>query len=247
MNFEFSDKDRDIELHNYDESTGIFINTVTLKIEANTGLPACSTCEALPYLKPGECAVFKSGKWLALYDNRGSIWDVSTKENSQLTELGDIPAGKTKLQPGEFDKWIGTQWVLDLEAQLTDAKSKAVDKIRAFATQCRIDIAGKADHYETTEWLEKKLRAKRIIDKTPIPGDEDKIAKEAAYRGKNESVLDLSSLIMAKASRYENAGIVIKGLESGARASVSNALNIEEIDALMPSLEEMAKQELAKL
>ena len=118
MDFEFSDKDRDIEIHNYDESTGIYISTSNLKIEANTGLPAHSAAASLPTAKANEVCVFKDNKWLALENNRGTIWDTTTKEPAELTELGKIPAGKTSIQPNELDKWDGTQWILDDEALL---------------------------------------------------------------------------------------------------------------------------------
>ena len=247
MGFEFSDKNREIQIHNYHELTGVYLSSNVLLIEANTGLPALGTVEAIPFHGLNQVAVFKVDKWEILEDNRGPIWDIETKELSELAELGVIPDRKTKLEPGAFDNWDGAKWVLDTTKQLEDAQLTAFSGIREFATQCRQSIAGNPDHLETAEWSEKRLRAIRISNNQSLPGDREKIETEALYREKGESVDQLVTKILAKANRFEHASIIITGMTSAAIVAVNNATTQIDLESLIETLKDRAQTELAKL
>jgi hypothetical protein len=247
MTFEFSNKDREIEIHIYNESTGIYTNTAKINIEANTGLPAHSTIAPLPAANANQSCVFKDGNWQVVEDNRGLIWDIATKEPYELKELGEIPAGKTNLQPFEFDKWDGSKWIIDKAAELAFAKKTATTKVQSFATQCRQSIAGNPDHLETAEWSEKRLRAMRVTSSKELPGDREKIETEALYRGQGETIEQLASKILIKSERFEYASIVITGMTVAAIKAINKALSVAEIDDLVTSLESNARTKLAQL
>ena len=247
MNFEFSNKNREIEVHNYHESTGEYLSSGMLLIEAHTGLPALAPVEALPFLGQNKIAVFKADKWEVLGDNRGPIWDTVTKELGELAEWGEVPDGKTELEPGSFDSWDGTKWVLDASKKLKDGQLIAIAKVREFATQCRQSIAGNPDHLETAEWSEKRLRALRVIDGVPLARDAEKLETEALYRNKGETPEQLAAIVMEKAKRFEHASIVITGMTAAAIAAVNKTTSADEIEILFETLKDKARTELAKL
>ncbi|EPJ56345.1 MAG: hypothetical protein OFPI_00120 [Osedax symbiont Rs2] len=247
MSFKFSNTDQDIELHNFDGETGLHLNTTTLKIEANTGLPAHSTIAPLPTLKLNQVCVFKADKWQVLENNLGDIWDTATKEHSVLTELGPIPDGKTKLDPAMFENWNGSKWLLDTAAQLTDAQLATIAKIQGFATQCRKTIAGDADHYQTAAWPEKSRRAERILENTPRPSDIAILDSEALHRGKGETATVLAQIQVDKAARFAQATSVIDGMTSGAVSAINATTDIDQIDALLTTLKTEANQQLTEL
>jgi hypothetical protein len=133
------------------------------------------------------------------------------------------------------------------EDVLREKKSNAVQKITAFANQCRRQVAGDVDHLETAEWSEKRLRALRILNDQVLLGDIEKIEIEALYREKGETVEELVTKITANANRYENASIIITGMTAAAIEATNKATIVEEIDALLGILKDKANIELAKL
>ncbi|MCJ8299663.1 MAG: hypothetical protein MJK13_12125, partial [Pseudomonadales bacterium] len=226
MSFEFSDQNREIEVHNYHESTGEYLSSAVLMIEAHTGLPALATAEVLPALGQNQVAVFKVDKWQSLEDHRGRIWNTATKELSELDEPGVIPAGKTKLEPGSFDEWDGVEWVLDTAAELYSGKQNAISAIREIATQFRVKVAGDADHYETAGWADKARRAERVVASTGIQAETNALAKEAELRGKGETAMQLAQLQLTKSERFALLIGDIDGITKAALDQINNTTNM---------------------
>ncbi|HGX8556543.1 TPA: tail fiber assembly protein [Escherichia coli] len=69
----------------------------------------------------GFVAVFNSDKasWHLVEDHRGkTVYDVASGDALFISELGPLPENVTWLSPeGEFQKWNGTAWVKDAEAE----------------------------------------------------------------------------------------------------------------------------------
>ena len=117
MTFKFSNKDQVLTIHNYDHQ-GLYISSVTILIEANTGLPAQSTVEALPELLDGQKAVYQYGLWKALYDHRTKTAYAKDRDNAhnyEIVEFGGLPETHTLLEPGTYDSWINDAWEYDVE------------------------------------------------------------------------------------------------------------------------------------
>ena len=66
-------------------------------------------------------AVFNSDEasWHLVEDHRGkTVYDVASGDALFISELGSLPENVTWLSPeGEFQKWNGTAWVKDAEAE----------------------------------------------------------------------------------------------------------------------------------
>ncbi|EHZ4633346.1 tail fiber assembly protein, partial [Escherichia coli] len=66
-------------------------------------------------------AVFNSDEasWNLVEDHRGkTVYDVASGDALFISELGPLPENVTWLSPeGEFQKWNGTAWVKDAEAE----------------------------------------------------------------------------------------------------------------------------------
>ncbi|EJT8692915.1 tail fiber assembly protein, partial [Escherichia coli] len=80
-----------------------------------------STYIAPPDIPVGFVAVFNSDEasWHLVEDHRGkTVYDVASGDSLFISELGPLPENITWLSPeGEFQKWNGTAWVKDTEAE----------------------------------------------------------------------------------------------------------------------------------
>ncbi|OJM36007.1 hypothetical protein BK278_09525 [Escherichia coli] len=76
---------------------------------------------APPDIPAGFVAVFNSDEasWHLVEDHRGkTVYDVASGDELFISELGPLPENVTWLSPeGEFQKWNGTAWVKDTEAE----------------------------------------------------------------------------------------------------------------------------------
>ncbi|WP_227899103.1 tail fiber assembly protein, partial [Escherichia coli] len=101
--------------------TNEFIGEGDAYIPPHTGLPANSTDIAPPDIPAGFVAVFNSDEasWHLVEDHRGkTVYDVASGDALFISELGPLPKNVTWLSPeGEFQKWNGTAWVKDTEAE----------------------------------------------------------------------------------------------------------------------------------
>jgi len=120
MNFEFSEQDQTLLVHNYNH-VGLYLSSSDMLIEANTGLPAQSTVEPLPDLLDGQHAVYQRETWQALYDYRNKTAyskDRDNGKNYQVTAFGELPETHTLLEPRRYDSWINEQWQYDEQRYL---------------------------------------------------------------------------------------------------------------------------------
>ena len=109
------------KIYNLLAGTNEFIGEGDAYIPPHTGLPANSTYIAPPDIPAGFVAVFNSDEssWHLVEDHRGkTVYDVASGDALFISELGPLPENATWLSPeGEFQKWNGTAWVKDAEAE----------------------------------------------------------------------------------------------------------------------------------
>ncbi|EHW2951317.1 TPA: tail fiber assembly protein [Escherichia coli] len=132
MAFRMSEQPQTIKIYNLLPGTNEFIGEGDAHIPPHTGLPANSTDIAPPVIPAGFVAVFNSDEasWHLVEDHRGkTVYDVDTGDALFISELGPLPENVTWLSPdGEYQKWNGTSWVTDTEAQRSAAVTAAVTK-----------------------------------------------------------------------------------------------------------------------
>ncbi|EFI5350798.1 DUF1983 domain-containing protein [Escherichia coli] len=121
MAFRMSEQPRTIKIYNLLAGTNEFIGEGDAYIPPHTGLPANSTDIAPPDIPAGFVAVFNSDEasWHLVEDHRGkTVYDVASGDALFISELGSLPENVTWLSPeGEYQKWNGTAWVKDTEAE----------------------------------------------------------------------------------------------------------------------------------
>ncbi|WP_089534902.1 tail fiber assembly protein, partial [Escherichia coli] len=121
MAFRMSEQPRTIKIYNLLAGTNEFIGEGDAYIPPHTGLPANSTDIAPPDIPAGFVAVFNSDEssWHLVEDHRGkTVYDVASGDALFISELGPLPENVTWLSPGgEYQKWNGTAWVKDTEAE----------------------------------------------------------------------------------------------------------------------------------
>ena len=121
MAFRMSEQPRTIKIYNLLAGTNEFIGEGDAYIPPHTGLPANSTDIAPPDIPAGFVAVFNSDEasWHLVENHRGkTVYDVASGDALFISELGPLPENVTWLSPeGEFQKWNGTAWVKDTEAE----------------------------------------------------------------------------------------------------------------------------------
>ncbi|EFA6210284.1 tail fiber assembly protein [Escherichia coli] len=121
MDFRMSEQSRTIKIYNLLAGTNEFIGEGDAYIPPHTGLPANSTDIAPPDIPAGFVAVFNNDEasWHLVEDHRGkTVYDVKSGDALFISELGPLPNNVTWLSPdGEYQKWNGTSWVKDAEAE----------------------------------------------------------------------------------------------------------------------------------
>ncbi|HBY9736716.1 phage tail fiber assembly protein [Klebsiella pneumoniae] len=112
-----------IQVFHFDMTTREFIGTEEVYIHVGVGLPAFSCLEEPPVQTEYQVAVRSddNSSWSVTDDYRGiTVYDIQTLANRVITEPGPIPDTVTRLAPlTQYDKWDGSAWVTDADAQHT--------------------------------------------------------------------------------------------------------------------------------
>ena len=138
-----------MKVYNYNQTTKEFTNiTEASENPLETGkyiIPANATIIEVQAVKDGFARVFDevNQKWDYVEDNRGTtVYDINTKQEYKVDYLGAVKEGFTELVPGEFDKWNGSSWEIDLVAQAT-AQAESINN----AIQNHLDTKAKEFRY----------------------------------------------------------------------------------------------------
>ena len=171
MTFEFSDKDQNITVHNYDAEGFYLSTTENMLIEAHTGLPALAT-DVPPSLelKEGQKAKFneESNQWLAVYDYRGqTVYNTATQESKTVEKQGKIEEGWTLQPPPENAEWDGEKWVTSLDLVRT-SKYREINIWRD-AEEAKPDRTVTANDIEWDADPTARIRIESTLSSTFIP------------------------------------------------------------------------------
>ena len=132
-----------IRVFHYVSDTGEYRGWSDEYIPVGVSLPGSSTT-----IDPGDeitkhIWVFDGGMWSSLEDHRGeTVFSTDDGAPSVVKYIGAIHAGFTIVAPATpYDKWDGTQWVTDSDAQHSADVSAAVQKKNILRTVADEDIA----------------------------------------------------------------------------------------------------------
>lgn len=170
MTFKMSDNAQTIRVFNYLDDTKEFIGSGDAYIPPHTGLPANCTDIAPPEIPEGFTAVFNtdSQSWDLAKDYRGkTVYSTETGNAVPISELGELPENVTFIAPdGEYQRWDGSQWVTDEEAERNALINLATEKKASLLKQTGEQIAilqDAVDFGEATPEEQEQLTALRKL------------------------------------------------------------------------------------
>ncbi|EBC0633059.1 tail fiber assembly protein [Salmonella enterica] len=182
MTFKMSDKAQTIKIYNLRSDTNEFIGAGDAYIPPHTGLPAHCTDIEPPEIPAGSVAVFDSEKntWNVVEDHRGqTVYRTDTGEAIWISELGPLPGNVTTISPdGQYEKWDGTKWVKDEEAEkaarLREAEETkkrllqlATDKIAPLQDAVDLEEATDEEKAWLNAWKKYRVLVNRVDTSKP--------------------------------------------------------------------------------
>ncbi|CZX30776.1 MULTISPECIES: tail fiber assembly protein [Enterobacteriaceae] len=139
----------DVIVFNYDGETREYLSSSVEYLAAGVGIPANSCVDAPDKIKDGftVCRTADGKAWEYVVDHRGEVvYSTKTGEKISITVPGDYPEDTTTQAPGTlYDKWNGSEWETDTNAQHAAAVEEAEQQINALLAEATTIIAPLAD------------------------------------------------------------------------------------------------------
>ncbi|HDR2604558.1 TPA: tail fiber assembly protein [Enterobacter hormaechei subsp. oharae] len=139
----------DVIVFNYDGETREYLSSSVEYLAAGVGIPANSCVDAPGKIKDGFTVCRKAdGKaWEYVADHRGEVvYSTKTGEKISITVPGDYPKDTTTQTPGTpYDKWNGSKWETDTNAQHAANVAEAEQRKTALLAEAAAIIAPLAD------------------------------------------------------------------------------------------------------
>ncbi|HCN9179094.1 TPA: tail fiber assembly protein [Escherichia coli] len=168
----------DITVFNYDDETREYLSTSVEYLAVGVGIPARSCIDAPGESKEGFaiCRTADFTAWEYVADHRGeTVYSTETGEPEIVSLPGDYPEGTTTLAPATpYDKWDGSEWVTDTEAQhAADVEAaeqqktarllEAQETISLWQTELQLGIISDDDKASLISWLS-YIKALQTVD-----------------------------------------------------------------------------------
>ncbi|HEA0194709.1 TPA: tail fiber assembly protein [Escherichia coli] len=173
----------DMTVYNYDGETREYQSTSAEYLAVGVGIPA-NSCTDMPVDKKAGFAICRTASfdgWEYVTDHRGeTVYDTQTGQPVEITELGDYPASVTTIQPlTSYDRWNGSAWVTDKDAQKKGQVAAAQQKKNAllaeaqrtvslWQTELQLGIISDDDKGSLIIWM-KYIQALNAVDTSTAP------------------------------------------------------------------------------
>ncbi|MBV4974919.1 tail fiber assembly protein [Escherichia coli] len=176
-------KDGDMTVYNYDGETREYLTSSVEYLAVGVGIPANSCTDAPVDAKEGfaVCRTASLDGWDYVIDHRSeTVYDTETGQPVEITGLGDYPDNVTTIEPlTPYDRWNGSKWVTDADAQkrgqvleaeqqksalLAEAKST----ISLWQTELQLGIISDDDKASLIAWM-KYIQALNAVDTSTAP------------------------------------------------------------------------------
>lgn len=129
----------------FDMNTRVFICCEEIYIPLGVGIPASACLDEPPVHNEYQVAVRSkdNSSWSVTDDYRGiTVYDIQTLASHVITEPGPIPDTVTAIAPSTpYDKWDGSAWGTDADAQHTADVAAADVQKKQMITQVSADIS----------------------------------------------------------------------------------------------------------
>lgn len=170
-----------IMVYSFDAASGLYTGSGEEFLPQGVGIPAHSTVIAPPDADAGNVCIFQAGHWQQVVDHRGeTVYCTETGATVRIMLPGDYPEGTTTRQPlSEFDKWDGSAWVTDTDAQhaahvstATRQKSTLLTHAQAtislWQTELQLGTLSEADKASLMQWMQ-YIKALNAVDVSMAP------------------------------------------------------------------------------
>ena len=173
----------DVTVFNYDGETREYLSSSVEYLPEGVGIPANSCMDAPGESKEG-CAMCRTAEfttWEYVADHRGeTVYSTETGESVIVSLPGDYPEGTTTLAPATpYDRWNGSEWVTDTEAQhAADVEAAEQQKaallleaqatISLWQTELQLGIISDEDKASLIAWMN-YIKAVQAVDTSKAP------------------------------------------------------------------------------
>lgn len=173
----------DITVFNYDGETREYLSSSVEYLPEGVGIPANSCMDAPGESKEGFaiCRTTDFTTWEYVADHRGeTVYSTETGESVIVSLPGDYPEGTTTLAPATpYDRWNGSEWVTDTEAQhAADVEAAEQQKaallleaqatISLWQTELQLGIISDEDKVSLIAWMN-YIKAVQAVDTSKAP------------------------------------------------------------------------------
>jgi hypothetical protein len=173
----------DMMVYNFDGETREYLSASVEFLAVGVGIPANSCTDAPVDEKAGFaiCRTVSFDGWDYVIDHRGeTVYDTETGHPVEITGLGDYPDNVTTIEPlTPYDRWNGSEWVTDADAQksgqVLEAKqqksallAEAQSAISLWQTELQLGIISDDDKASLIAWM-KYIQALNAVDTSTAP------------------------------------------------------------------------------
>ncbi|EAY4269736.1 tail fiber assembly protein [Escherichia coli] len=173
----------DVTVFNYDGETREYLSSSVEYLPEGVGIPANSCMDAPGESKEGFaiCRTADFTTWEYVADHRGeTVYSTETGESVIVSLPGDYPEGTTTLAPATpYDRWNGSEWVTDTEAQhAADVEAAEQQKaallleaqatISLWQTELQLGIISDEDKASLIAWMN-YIKAVQAVDTSKAP------------------------------------------------------------------------------
>lgn len=132
-----------IKVSGFSPVDGEFKSTYDVRILAGTGIPGFSTMSIAPVADDGFAVCWDGKAWNQVEDLRGkTAYKKSDLTSEMVRTIGPLDDEYTLLVPKTpYDKWDGSEWVTDADAQHAKDVANAEQKKNSFRTTADAEIS----------------------------------------------------------------------------------------------------------
>lgn len=173
----------DVTVYNYDGETREYLTTSIEFLAVGVGIPANASITPPGESKAGFAVLRTAGLdgWELVPDHRGeTVYDTATGEPVKITAPGDYADDVTTLAPATpYDRWNGSEWVTDKNAQKNGQimevglkksalLAEAQSTISLWQTELQLGIISDNDKASLITWM-KYIQALNAVDTSTAP------------------------------------------------------------------------------
>lgn len=173
----------DMTVYNYDGETREYLASSVEFLAVGVGIPANSCTDAPVEEKEGfaVCRAASLDGWEYVADHRGeTVYDTQTGQPVEITSPGEYADNVTTIAPSTpYDRWNGSAWVTDKDAQksgqVMEAKQKkaallaeAQSTISLWQTELQLGIISDDNKASLIAWM-KYIQALNAADTSTAP------------------------------------------------------------------------------